>query len=273
MAFQFGDDTFYLIMNEPVDLDENLETDEEESSFDSDEDEEDEDEIIERILLRRFQQNRFENINGYEKISDSSTIPLPYLLSISGLNSSIALVDLKELSVQKLEGIERRFVELVKGMTYKKQLDIAKKFIFESRITSQLDVAMAKLDEYKEAFCRSDLTGTEELKDYITLVRDKIVQTVSMTNIDGHREVTVGGEVVKEVASLVYLGSQLSLDGSQSGELQRRIRAGMFAFDNFRSLFINRTVPMTLKRKLPKLCSTCVSLCFRDVVFDQTPVA
>ncbi|CAB3401929.1 unnamed protein product [Caenorhabditis bovis] len=78
MAFQFGDDTFYLIMNEPVDLDENLETDEEESSFDSDEDEEDEDEIIERILLRRFQQNRFENINGYEADYESDESEFEY---------------------------------------------------------------------------------------------------------------------------------------------------------------------------------------------------
>ncbi|CAI2357310.1 unnamed protein product [Caenorhabditis sp. 36 PRJEB53466] len=72
-----------------------------------------------------------------------------------------------------------RFVELVKGMSYDKQLDIAKKFILESRITSKLDIAMAKLDESKETFCRSDLAfanGAEVLKDYITLVREKIVQ-------------------------------------------------------------------------------------------------
>ncbi|ULT99750.1 hypothetical protein L3Y34_000796 [Caenorhabditis briggsae] len=73
----------------------------------------------------------------------------------------------------------RRFLDLVKGMTYEEQLSIGKEFIVQSGISLKLDVALAKLDEDKEVFRRSDLLfnkGTEALKEYITIVREKIIQ-------------------------------------------------------------------------------------------------
>ena len=73
-------------------------------------------------------------------------------------------------------------------------------------------------------------------------------KTVAMTKSNG--DVTVGGESAKVVPSVIYLGAQISLDGSQLGEIKRRCRAGMFAFNNYRSFFVKRAVPMTLKRKL-----------------------
>ncbi|CAI4226058.1 unnamed protein product [Auanema sp. JU1783] len=72
-----------------------------------------------------------------------------------------------------------RFLELVKGKTYEEQLRIVKEFIVQSGISLKLDVALAKLNEDKEVFRRTDLLfnkGTEALNEYINIVREKIIQ-------------------------------------------------------------------------------------------------
>lgn len=64
-------------------------------------------------------------------------------------------------------------------MTFEEQLKIGKECIVQWEISLKLDVAFAKLDEEKKVFNRADLLfakGTETLKEYITVVREKISQ-------------------------------------------------------------------------------------------------
>ena len=56
---------------------------------------------------------------------------------------------------------------------------------------------------------------------------------------------------MKLVDKCVYLGQEVSVDGSQfKSEIERRIRAANFTFNKYRSLFTSRLVPMSLKRRL-----------------------
>lgn len=66
--------------------------------------------------------------------------------------------------------------------------------------------------------------------------------------------ISVGGQNVKHVDKVIYLGVEISLSGKQRDEVQRRIRAGTFSFNRYRDLFTNKLVPIPLKRKLFHSC-------------------
>jgi hypothetical protein len=64
-------------------------------------------------------------------------------------------------------------------MAFEEQLRIGQECIAQWDISSKLEEAFAKLNEEKQVFNRADLLfskGTESLKEYITVVREKINQ-------------------------------------------------------------------------------------------------
>lgn len=79
-------------------------------------------------------------------------------------------------------------------------------------------------------------------------------KTIGMTSKPLPRIVKVAGKVVKLQEKVVYLGSGITINGTDDWEITRRIQAGYGAFHKHRSFLINRGIPMAHKRRLFNGC-------------------
>jgi len=65
--------------------------------------------------------------------------------------------------------------------------------------------------------------------------------------------IKIRGEELQIVDEIVYLGQQITMKSSRSGEIQRRISAGWIAFAKYRNI-LKSSIPICLKRKLYHQC-------------------
>lgn len=76
-------------------------------------------------------------------------------------------------------------------------------------------------------------------------------KTVALTTNPLGRSVVVGGQVVKTVDKVVYLGQEVTLGPVRfAGEIHRRVRSANWAFFKYSEFFRKRGCPMTLKKRL-----------------------
>ena len=65
--------------------------------------------------------------------------------------------------------------------------------------------------------------------------------------------IRIKGEELQTVDEIVYLGQQITMKSSRSGEIHRRISAGWIAFARYRNI-LKSNIPICLKRKLYQQC-------------------
>uniref|UniRef100_A0A914C603 Uncharacterized protein n=1 Tax=Acrobeloides nanus TaxID=290746 RepID=A0A914C603_9BILA len=124
-----------------------------------------------------------------ENVGFDENTAAPYIVDFqtSFIDSSVIFEDINHPKtvmspVYKLKMNLGQFLELVKDKTFDEQLGIAKESIVRWDIDSKLDEAMAKLEEQKIIFNRTDLLfekGTETVKEYIHLIREKVNRIIN----------------------------------------------------------------------------------------------
>ena len=71
-----------------------------------------------------------------------------------------------------------------------------------------------------------------------------------MTNIDTTDNIQINGTEMEKVANYKYLGQTIAMKNSTKQEVLIRIKVGWSVFGKYREIFLNRHLPMSLKRKV-----------------------
>ena len=74
-----------------------------------------------------------------------------------------------------------------------------------------------------------------------------------MTNIDTTDSIQIHGTEI-EVTNYKYLGQIIAMKNSSKQEVSIRIKAGWSVFGKYREIFLDRHIPMSLKRKVFNQC-------------------
>ena len=80
-------------------------------------------------------------------------------------------------------------------------------------------------------------------------------KTKFMTNIDTTDNIQINGTEIEKVTNYKYLGQTIAMENSTKQEVSIRIKAGWSVFGKYREIFLDRHLPMSLKRKV---CNQCV---------------
>ena len=75
-----------------------------------------------------------------------------------------------------------------------------------------------------------------------------------MTNIDTTDNVQINGREIEKVTNYEYLRQITAMENSTKQEVSIRIKAGWSVFGKYREIFLDRHLPMSLKRKVFNQC-------------------
>ena len=75
-----------------------------------------------------------------------------------------------------------------------------------------------------------------------------------MTNIDTTDNIQINGSEIEKVTNYKYQGQTIAMENSTKQEVSIRIKAGWSVFGKYREIFLNRHLPMSLKRKVFNQC-------------------
>ena len=75
-----------------------------------------------------------------------------------------------------------------------------------------------------------------------------------MTNIDTTDNVQINGTEIETVTNYKYLGQTTTMENSTKQEVSIRIKAGWSVFGKYREIFLDKHLPMSLKRKVFNQC-------------------
>ena len=81
-------------------------------------------------------------------------------------------------------------------------------------------------------------------------------QTKLMTNIDTTDNIQINGTEIEKVTNYKYLGQTIAIENSTKQEVSIRIKTGLSVFGKYREIFLDRHLPMSLKRKVFNQCLT-----------------
>ena len=79
-------------------------------------------------------------------------------------------------------------------------------------------------------------------------------KTKFMTNIDTTEYIQINRTEIEKVTSYKYLGQTIAMENSTKQEVSIRIKAGWDVIGKFREIFLDRHLPMSLKRKVFNQC-------------------
>ena len=79
-------------------------------------------------------------------------------------------------------------------------------------------------------------------------------KTKFMTNIDTTDNIQINGTEIEKVTHYKYLGQTIAMENSTKQEDSIRIKAGWSVFGKYREIFLDRHLPMSLKRKVFNQC-------------------
>ena len=91
----------------------------------------------------------------------------------------------------------------------------------------------------------------ESLKIGVKIHKGK---TKFMTNIVTTDNIQINGTEIEKVTNYKYLGQTIEMENSTKQEVSIRIIAGWSIFGKYREIFLNRHLPMSLKRKVSNQC-------------------
>ena len=78
--------------------------------------------------------------------------------------------------------------------------------------------------------------------------------TKFMTNIDTTDNIQINGTEIEKVTNYKYLGQTIAMENRTKQDVSIRIKAGWSVFGKYREIFLNRHLPMSLKRKVANQC-------------------
>ena len=79
-------------------------------------------------------------------------------------------------------------------------------------------------------------------------------KTKFMTNIDTTDNIRINGTEIEKVTNYKYLGQTIAMENSTKQEVSIKIKAGWSVFGKHREIFLDRHLPMNLKRKVFNQC-------------------
>ena len=79
-------------------------------------------------------------------------------------------------------------------------------------------------------------------------------KTQFMTNIDTTDNIQINGTDIENVTNYKHLGQTLAMENSTKQEVSIRIKAGWSVLGKYRELFLDRHLPVSLKRNVFKQC-------------------
>ena len=71
-----------------------------------------------------------------------------------------------------------------------------------------------------------------------------------MTNFDTTGNIQINGTEIEKVTNNKYLGQTIVMENRRKQEVSIRIKAGWSVFGKNREIFLDRYLPMSLKRKV-----------------------
>ena len=75
-----------------------------------------------------------------------------------------------------------------------------------------------------------------------------------MTNIDTTDNIQINGTEIEKVTNYKYLGQTIAMENSTKQEVSIRIKAGWSVFGKYREIFLDRHLPISLKRRVFDQC-------------------
>ena len=108
---------------------------------------------------------------------------------------------------------------------------------------------------------------TEDVKDMEYLLNAVIEESLKiglkihkgktrfMTNIDTTDNIKINGTEIEKVTNYKYLGQTIAMENSTKQDVSIRIKAGWSVFGKYRETFLDRHLPMSLKRKVFNQCA------------------
>ena len=79
-------------------------------------------------------------------------------------------------------------------------------------------------------------------------------KTKFMRNIDTTDNIQIKGTAMEKVTTYEYLGQTTAMENSTKQEVSIRIKGGWSVFGKYREIFLDRQLPMSLKRKVFNQC-------------------
>ena len=79
-------------------------------------------------------------------------------------------------------------------------------------------------------------------------------KTKFMTNIGTTDNIQINGTEIEKVTNYKYLGQTIAMENSTKQEVSIRIKAGWSVCGKYREIFLDRHLPMSLKRKVFNQC-------------------
>ena len=107
---------------------------------------------------------------------------------------------------------------------------------------------------------------TEDVKDiehHLNTVNEESLQiglkihngkTKFMTNIDTTDNIQINGTGTEKVTNYKYIGQTTAMENRTKQEVSIRIKAGWSVFGKYKEIFLDRHLPMSLKRKVFNQC-------------------
>ena len=92
----------------------------------------------------------------------------------------------------------------------------------------------------------------ESLKIGLKILTGK---TKFMINIDTTVNIQINGTEIENVTNYNYLGQTIAMENSTKQEVSIRIKAGWSVFGKYREIFLDRHLPMSIKRKVFNQCA------------------
>ena len=109
-----------------------------------------------------------------------------------------------------------------------------------------VDVALTT-EDVKGTEHQSNAANKESLKTGLKIHEGK---TKCMTNIDTTDNIQIDWTEIEKATNYKYLGQTIAMENRTKQEVSIRIKAGWSAFGKYRELFLDRHLPMGLKRKV-----------------------
>ena len=78
--------------------------------------------------------------------------------------------------------------------------------------------------------------------------------TKVMTNIDTTDNIQIDGTEVEKVTNYKYQGQTIAMENRTMQQVSIRIKAGWSVFGKYRKIFLDRHLPLSLKRKVFNQC-------------------
>ena len=95
------------------------------------------------------------------------------------------------------------------------------------------------------------MVNEESLKIGLKIHKGK---TKFMTNIDTTDNIQINGTEIEKVTNYKYLGQTIAMENRTKQEVSIRIKAGWSVFGKYREIFLDRHLPISLKRKVFNQC-------------------